>query len=60
MFNLCQNLIRQYTYPEYYQNHSITFTDPPDLVRTHVGQYLQNLAPYFPRLGPFPLALLPP
>ena len=41
MFNLGQNLIRQYTYPEYYQNRSITFTDPPDLVRTHVGQYLR-------------------
>ncbi|CAF9940387.1 MAG: hypothetical protein HETSPECPRED_002399 [Heterodermia speciosa] len=39
----CLNLIRQYTYPEYYHNRSITFTDPPELLRTHVDHCIEML-----------------
>ncbi|KAL9584052.1 MAG: hypothetical protein Q9212_002351 [Teloschistes hypoglaucus] len=39
----CLNLIRQYTYPEYYRNRSVTFTDPPELLRTHVDHCIEML-----------------
>ena len=40
-----KNLIREYTYFDYYINRSLTFTDPPELLRIHVGQSHVILAP---------------
>ncbi|KAI9803591.1 MAG: hypothetical protein M1825_001934 [Sarcosagium campestre] len=39
----CVNLIRQYTYKEYYQDRSSSFKDPPELLRTHVDHCLEML-----------------
>ncbi|KAL9046167.1 MAG: hypothetical protein Q9214_000929, partial [Letrouitia sp. 1 TL-2023] len=32
----CVNLVRQYTYKDYYQDKATSFEDPPDLLRIHV------------------------
>ena len=32
-----QNLLRQYTHPDYYKTRVISWEDPEDILRTHVG-----------------------
>ena len=36
-----QNLVRQYTYPEYYSTRALAFRDPPKQLRIHVGKVIQ-------------------
>ncbi|KAL8660536.1 MAG: hypothetical protein Q9202_006459 [Teloschistes flavicans] len=39
----CLNLIREYTYKDYYESRSPSFTDPPEMVRTHVDHCIEIL-----------------
>ncbi|KAI9806559.1 MAG: hypothetical protein M1833_003746 [Piccolia ochrophora] len=39
----CVNLVRQYTYFDYYKNRSASFYDPPELLRTHVDHCIEML-----------------
>ncbi|KAL9612841.1 MAG: hypothetical protein Q9167_002572 [Letrouitia subvulpina] len=39
----CVNLVRQYTYKDYYQDKATSFEDPPDLLRIHVDHCLEIL-----------------
>ena len=45
-----QNLIRKYTYQDYYATRDISWTDPPDMVRTHVGSSQVTLFRFKPEV----------
>ncbi|KAI4271112.1 MAG: hypothetical protein L6R38_006932 [Xanthoria sp. 2 TBL-2021] len=38
-----KNFIREYTHKDYYESRSPSFTDPPEMVRTHVDHCIEIL-----------------